>query len=186
MSVSNLFRSLKAESPGSHSAPTAGQSANLNAANAEKHWPLLKSIAPKKWQATPKLEDLAKEQRRSHSVPNSQTRVQASASAPQRLMIFGSEVNHQLANGLTRMLARKSAPSQVVAATSNTVQLASKLAAQPPAQPATPLTARLIRQTVAPADDSIFAVLQRLEAGQHNDVRVGVRPTGFLSRLGRR
>jgi hypothetical protein len=167
MSIPNLFRSLKAESAvSSGSANSAGS--NLSAAaNAEKHWPLLKSISPKKWQATPKIEEDAKQQRRLHSANPSKLNANSGVNsiAPQRLMIFGSEINRELAVGLSRMLSRKAPPVSI--------------AVSRPIPTAAP-------QRSQPNDDSLAAVIRRVENANAPRSQTGVKPAGFLSRLGRR
>ncbi len=172
MSIPNLFRSLKAESAASIGSASSAAFNLSAAANAEKHWPLLKSISPKKWQATPKIDDDAKQQRRLHSANPSRLNANSGVNpiAPQRLMIFGSEINRELAVGLSRMLSRKTSPVKTPPVS---------IEATRPLPPAAP-------QRLRPNDDSLAAVIQRVENAKTPRSQTGAKPAGFLSRLGRR
>ena len=172
MSIPNLFRSLKAESAASTGSASSAGSNLSAAANAEKHWPLLKSISPKKWQATPKIDDDAKQQRRLHCAHPSKLSANSGVNsiAPQRLMIFGSEINRELAVGLSRMLSRKTPPVKTSP---------ESIAATRPLSTAAP-------QRLQPADDSLAAVIRRVENANAPRSQTGVTPAGFLARLGRR
>jgi hypothetical protein len=188
MSIPNLFRSLKAESAASSGSVSSAGSNLSAAANAEKHWPLLKSISPKKWQATPKIEEDAKQQRRLHSADPSKLNANAGEKsiAPQRLMIFGSEINRELAVGLTRMLSRKAPPVSIAATRPIPLTTLTPTALTPAPLPAAVPLSSAAPQRVQPNDDSLAAVIRRVENANAPRSQIGVKPAGFLSRLGRR
>jgi outer membrane receptor protein involved in Fe transport len=169
MSIPNLFRTLKAEAAQTSDGNGPTQSAQSAAANAEKHWPLLKSISPKKWQSPPKLDEAAKVHRRTQSEGTSSGR--PTAVAPQRMMVFSNDVNRELASGLTRMLSRKTPTVAMAVSEVSKAPSVATQAAQRPAQQ---------------DHDSISAVLRRLESNHQAPSQTGVKPAGFLSRLGRR
>ncbi len=163
--MSDLFRSLRADSP---STPAASNGA---VTTAEQRWPILKSFQPKKLAVTTLITDDEKQVRRS---TNSATVKVSQTSA------VANNVNQQLARGLSRMIVQK----QVIAPDEKTSfsPVSGIFRTRDEARP----QAKEVESSLPLSDDSLRAVLLRLEqAHQPAPVASPKRPA-FLSRLGKR
>jgi hypothetical protein len=190
-SMPNLFRSLRADST---SVPTVGNSATNTA---EQRWPILKSFLPVKLDATVPLTEDEKNLRR---------HVEAMGENQHTTETKTPGVNSQLAKGLSRMLVQKQtsiapvniAPTPKVAAIPTPVAVPAKetvLTASSAknlflktaqARPQVEALAATPAATPAKQDDSLRAVLMRLEQAHQVPGTPAPRPPGFLSRLGKR
>jgi hypothetical protein len=169
-----LFAALKAEDG------TSPNAMNAAAIAAEQRWPLLKSLAPQKWALAPTLSDQEK-QKRALLDPIEVVVRKPAASAP--------NLNVQIANALHRMnpLKRKSIENEPALTEVQNV-LPTEVTAPvltPTITPAaTPATSR--PSATAPKDDSLAAVLQRVEQAYEPVTEYKARVPGFLARLGKR
>jgi hypothetical protein len=228
--MSDLFRSLRADSPSTPPASTGG------ATTAEQRWPILKSFQPRKLAVTSVLTEDEKQVRRSVHPAHVNSRETSPAI---------NSVNQQLARGLSRMLVQKpvqpsperTSPSPAEMTTPMKASLSTSPSAAPaaaapaataavsatiaPTAPANPVATSVFASTRSEAveaaspvlspmrnffrkredglpqakeveyspplsDDSLRAVLLRLEQAHQPPQAATPRQPSFLSRLGKR
>jgi hypothetical protein len=166
LAPTQIIAALKAEDGTSQTA------LNAAAAAAEKRWPLLKSIAPQKWDIAPNLTPNEKANRNMRDPVDPVIRKPA-ASAP--------NINAQLASALNRMNPVKTKPKAGVVPAITPLTVARTTS--PPA-PTPPLAAEH-PESSAPSD-SIQAVLLRIEQAHLPAQTERTKVPGFLARLGKR
>jgi hypothetical protein len=187
-----IISALKAEDGTSQAAMNAA------AAAAEQRWPLLKSLTPQKWAIAPSL--TADEKIHRNLLDPIETVVRKpAASAP--------NINAQLANALNRMNPVKSKPKATIEQKVTITPPVREEAAAPTVAPIKvaptkvapmPTAQTTMSQQASPAplvatmpesgaqNDSIQAVLQRIEQAHMPTQTERSKVPGFLARLGKR
>ena len=167
--MSDLFRSLRADAPSTSPSPIGAST------TAEQRWPILKSFQPKKLAVTSLITEDEKKVRRSIDPAT----VRLTQSSPTK-----NSVSQELARGLNRMLVQKpvGAPPE-----------------KPPEKPSVSPLSNLFRKQedafpqveeaeYSPhhSDDSLRAVLLRLEQAHQPPPVASSKQPAFLARLGKR
>jgi hypothetical protein len=181
-----LFAALKAEDG------TSPNAMNEAAQAAERRWPLLKSLAPQKWALAPTLSDQEK-QKRALLDPIEVVVRKTVASAP--------NLNTQIANALHRMnpLKRNLIEKELAAVEVQNASPHEPLPVPSPMPPVAPSPVPIVVSQAPPPqvptsistpisakDDSLAAVLQRVERAYEPVTEYKARVPGFLARLGKR
>jgi hypothetical protein len=175
-----IITSLKADDGTSRTAMNAAACA------AEQRWPLLKSLTPGKWAIAPTLTGDEKTHR---------NLVEPVAVVVRKTAASVPNINAQLANALNRMNPVKAKPLSPPAVLTSTrmvapaVDVTSVISPNVPANLSPnlpPNPPSIVQPNALALDDSIQAVLQRVEKAHQPTPDVRTKVPGFLARLGKR